>query len=98
MPPRTSAASLGSNLPLPGMKESLAALDVWTAVFSDLAQESGSMEDFMEFMDRIDDFIEVETATDSERAELAAEIGLPGYIKLVRELKTTQRGLGLLGL
>ena len=41
---------------------------------------------------------EVETATDSERAQLASELGLPGYVRLVRELKKTKRGLGLLGM
>lgn len=87
------------NVPLPMMEESMKALDEWTETIANMSENpSGSMATMMDFLDRIDDFVEFETATDEEKAKLAAEIGFPAFVELMKGMQKTKRSLGLMGL
>lgn len=88
-----------NSVPLPMLDESMKALDEWTEMIAYMSENDGSsMATMLDFLDRIDDLVDFETASVEDRAALAAEIGFPAFVELTKEMSKTKRSLGLLGM
>ncbi len=89
-------AGIGS-IKFPYARESLRAIDAWTKTMAQI-NEGDDIDDLLSFADAVDDFVEFQTASDEELAEIAGKIGMEAFIELRREMRQTGQALGMLGM